>query len=83
MALDKSVADLNAKAEKEQAIDEDSVDDVIDLALDILKRLRRSVPFDEGMKRYYANIDNYLSWYTEQQFLSLVAHLPREGDYKP
>ncbi|QIA63288.1 hypothetical protein GT360_07055 [Vibrio astriarenae] len=82
VALDKSVADLNAKAEKEQAIDEDSVDDVIDLALDILKRLRRSVPFDEGMKRYYANIDNYLSWYTEQQFLSLVAHLPREGDYK-
>ncbi|TOO25789.1 hypothetical protein CGH41_16660, partial [Vibrio parahaemolyticus] len=42
---------------------------------------RRSIPYEENLKRYYVNIDNYLSWYTEQKFLSLVAHLPREGDY--
>lgn len=43
--------------------------------------MRRSIPYEENLKRYYVNIDNYLSWYTEQKFLSLVAHLPREGDY--
>ncbi len=80
IALDKAVSQLN-KNEKHQDVSADEVDDVIELALDILKRLRRSIPYEEGLKRYYANIDNYLSWYTEQRFLSLVAHLPREGDY--
>jgi hypothetical protein len=47
-----------------------------------LKRLRRSIPYEESLKRYYANIDNYLSWYTEQKFLSLVAHMNRDGEYK-
>ena len=58
------------------------VDEVIELALDILKKLRRSIPYEESQKRYYANIDNYLSWYTGQRFMSLIAHMPREADYK-
>lgn len=82
VALDKSIADLSALADKEQSVNEDHIDEVIELALDILKRLRRAVPYEEELKRYYANIDNYVSWYTEQRFLSLVAHLPREGEYK-
>ncbi len=81
IALDKAVSQLN-KHEQRQEVSADEVDEVIELALDILKRLRRSIPYEEGLKRYYANIDNYLSWYTEQRFLSLVAHLPREGDYR-
>ncbi len=80
IALDKAVAELN-KHEKD-VITTDEVDEVIELALDILKRLRRSIPYEESLKRYYANIDNYLSWYTSQRFLSLVAHMPRDGDYK-
>ncbi len=79
IALDKAVASLN-KLESNAAT-EDEVDEVIELAIAILKRLRRGIPFEENLKRYYVNIDNYLSWYTEQKFLSLVAHLPREGDY--
>ncbi|MCW8333761.1 hypothetical protein J4N42_07055 [Vibrio sp. SCSIO 43135] len=80
IALDKAVAELN-KHEKD-VITTEEVDEVIELALDILKRLRRAIPFEESLKRYYANIDNYLSWYTGQKFLSLIAHMPREGDYK-
>ncbi|MDA0147511.1 hypothetical protein [Vibrio sp. LaRot3] len=80
IALDKAVSELN-KHNKDEVTTEE-VDAVIELAIDILKKLRRSIPYEESLKRYYANIDNYLSWYTEQRFLSLVAHMPRDGEYK-
>ncbi|MGF1845095.1 hypothetical protein L4C39_18205 [Vibrio clamense] len=79
IALDKAVNSLN-KTERED-VSAEEVDEVIELALDILKRLRRGIPFEENLKRYYANVDNYLSWYTEQRFLSLVAHMPRGNEY--
>ncbi len=79
IALDKAVASLN-KAEGD-VVTGDDMDEVIELSLDILKKLRRSIPYEENLKRYYVNIDNYVSWYTEQRFLSLVAHLPRQGEY--
>ncbi|CAH0539760.1 hypothetical protein [Vibrio marisflavi] len=79
IALDKAVNNINSL--DKESITEQEIDEVIELALDILKRLRRSIPYEENLKRYYANIDNYLSWYTEQNFLSLVAHLPRNDDY--
>lgn len=59
-----------------------SVEELIELAQDILKRLRRSRPEDERLLKYFTNIDNYLSWFTEQRLLSLVAHLPRDRHYK-
>ncbi|MEZ9580257.1 MULTISPECIES: hypothetical protein [unclassified Vibrio] len=79
IALDKSVSSLNKTDSDDVTADE--VDEVIELALDILKKLRRSIPYEENLKRYYANIDNYLSWYTEQKFLSLVSHMPRGSEY--
>ncbi|MBF4246749.1 hypothetical protein LL266_04280 [Vibrio anguillarum] len=79
IALDKAVVQLNTTSD---TVTSDEVDSVIELSLDILKRLRRSIPYEESLKRYYANIDNYLSWYTEQKFLSLVAHMNRDGEYK-
>tara|TARA_B100001057_G_scaffold475265_1_gene541875 strand:- start:3384 stop:4739 length:1356 start_codon:yes stop_codon:yes gene_type:complete len=79
IALDKAVSSLNKNDSNDVTADE--VDEVIELALDILKKLRRSIPYEENLKRYYANIDNYLSWYTEQKFLSLVSHMPRGSEY--
>ncbi|MFG0771756.1 hypothetical protein ACF8PD_07930 [Vibrio plantisponsor] len=79
IALDKAVNQLNLSSD---SVTEDEVDTVIELSLDILKRLRRSIPYEEGLKRYYANIDNYLSWYTEQKFLSMVSQLTRDKEYK-
>lgn len=78
IALDKAIHDL---AKHEDSITEDEIDSVIELSLDILRRLRRTIPYEENLKRYYTNIDNYLSWYTEQRFLSLVSHLPRNDVY--
>lgn len=67
---------------EQEAATQESVDELIDLAQDILRRLRRNIPTDPTLRKYYVNIDNYLSWFTEQRLLSLVAHLPRSGDYK-
>lgn len=53
------------------------LEETADLARGILRRLRRQEPGDESLHRYHANIDNYLSWFTEQNLLALVAHLPR------
>lgn len=59
-----------------------NIEELISLTQDILRRLRRNKPKEETLRKYYVNIDNYLSWFTEQRLLSLVAHLPRSGDYK-
>lgn len=59
----------------------DQLHEMIDLSDGILKRLRRNQPDDESFKKYFANIDNYLSWFTEQQLLALVAHMPRGGEF--
>lgn len=80
IALDTAVSQLNKHNKESVTVEE--VDEVIDLALDILKKLRRGIPYEENLKRYYANIDNYLSWYTGQRLMSLVAHMPRDGEYK-
>ncbi|SJL83090.1 hypothetical protein [Vibrio palustris] len=78
-ALDYAVSQIKSN---EEADTSDEVDIVIELSLDILKRLRRNIPYDESIKRYYSNVDNYLSWYTEQKFLSIVSSLTRDKDYK-
>ncbi|WP_431024026.1 hypothetical protein [Halomonas sp. H5] len=56
-------------------------EEVVALAVDILKRLRRNVPERESLLKYYTNIDNYLSWFTEQRLLELLAQLPRDAAY--
>ncbi|MEJ2765690.1 hypothetical protein VV869_17185 [Photobacterium sp. MCCC 1A19761] len=78
LALEETVQQLlDDKAERTL----EEVSEVADLALRILKRLRRNVPSDKKLHKYYENIDNYLSWYTEQRCLALIAHLPRSSDY--
>ncbi|GAB2803193.1 hypothetical protein GCM10027040_34340 [Halomonas shantousis] len=57
------------------------IEELLELAVGILKRLRRNIPSDDNLLKYYVNIDNYLSWATEQRLLSLIAELPRNEDY--
>ncbi|WP_111412687.1 hypothetical protein [Billgrantia lactosivorans] len=61
---------------------EERLEELCELAQGILRRLRRNQPNDDGLLKYYSNIDNYLSWFTEQRLLALVAHLPRGRDYR-
>lgn len=53
---------------------------LLDLSATILRRLRRTAPKEDGLRRYYTNIDNYLSWFAEQQFLRLAAELEFAAD---
>ncbi|TRW48055.1 hypothetical protein FM042_10365 [Aliidiomarina halalkaliphila] len=54
--------------------------ELLELSATILRRLRRTAPKDEGLRRYYTNIDNYLSWFSEQQFLRLAAEMEFKDD---
>src|SRR5690554_714609 len=49
--------------------------ELIELSSTILGRLRRNRPEDGTLALYFTNIDNYVSWLTEQQFLKLAAEL--------
>ncbi|PSJ42525.1 hypothetical protein C7I36_09600 [Zobellella taiwanensis] len=79
VGLEQSCSELRNNRD---GVTQQEVEEVVALAQEILKRLRRNVPTDDTLLKYYANIDNYLSWFTEQRLLSLVAHLPRTGDYR-
>ncbi|SGY90515.1 Putative uncharacterized protein [Moritella viscosa] len=37
-----------------------------DVAKSIIKKFRRNAPADEKLKAYFNNVDNYLSWFSEQ-----------------
>ena len=78
LALEKTTQQL-LEDKQERSLEE--VEEVVQLAVRILKRLRRNIPTDEKLLKYYENIDNYLSWFTEQRCLALVAHLPRSNSY--
>lgn len=78
LALEKTTQML-LDANEERSLEE--VEEVAQLTIRILKRLRRNVPSDQKLHKYYENVDNYLSWFTEQKLLELVAHLPRSSDY--
>ncbi|MBA2779608.1 hypothetical protein [Billgrantia kenyensis] len=60
----------------------DGLEELCELAQGILRRLRRNRPSEDELFKYYANIDNFLSWFTEQRLLALVAHLPRGRGYR-
>jgi hypothetical protein len=70
------------EGQKEEASLETRLEEHAELATGILKRLRRQEPAEESLSRYYVTIDNYLSWFTEQRLLALVANLPRGARFR-
>lgn len=46
----------------------------------LLKKLRRYTPPDQKLSSYFENVDNYLSWHTEQSFLKLLAKGPKASE---
>ena len=47
----------------------------------LLKKLRRYTPPDQKLSSYFENVDNFLSWKTEQLFLKLVASGPKSSEH--
>lgn len=78
LALEKTTQQLLGDSSESK---QEEIEEAAQLAVRILKRLRRNIPTDKKLLKYYENIDNYLSWFTEQRFLQLIAHLPRGAEY--
>lgn len=53
----------------------------LDIIESILRRLRRNEPGDQRRNKYFINIDNYTSWFTQQEILALLAELPSKPAY--
>ena len=55
--------------------------DVTDQCLAILKKHRSHIPSDPKLLSIFENVDNYLSWYTEQSILRMLAKKPRHSEF--
>ena len=55
--------------------------DVTDQCLAILKKHRTHIPSDPKLLSIFENVDNYLSWYTEQSILRMLAKKPRHSEF--
>ena len=47
----------------------------------LLKKLRRYTPPDKKLSSYFENIDNFLSWKTEQAFLNILSKAPKSSEF--
>lgn len=54
--------------------------DTVTLSRGILRRMRRQTHDKATLRDHFVNIDNYLSWQTEQLLLGVVVQLPNEGE---
>lgn len=79
-ALEKSIRAIRHDTDDEEVSLKEAEREIV-LIQSILRRLRRNAPEEDTLRKYFNNIDNYLSWFTEQQLLSLVAHMRRGSEY--
>jgi len=54
--------------------------ELVDQTQTLLKKLRRYTPTDQKLRSSFENVDNYLSWYTEQSFLNLLSNGPKSSE---
>lgn len=55
--------------------------DISEQCKTILKKHRSHIPSDGKLRSIFENVDNYLSWYTEQTILHMLAKKPRQADF--
>ena len=55
--------------------------EVAEQCLTILKKHRAHLPTDPKLLSIFENVDNYLSWYTEQAILQMLAKKPRQSEF--
>jgi len=55
--------------------------DIAEHSITILKKHRTHIPKNTKLLSIYDNVDNYLSWYTEQTILSMLAKKPRVSEF--
>ena len=55
--------------------------DITEHSIAILKKHRTHIPKDNKLLSIFSNVDNYLSWYTEQTILGMLAKKPRQSEF--
>lgn len=55
--------------------------DLTEHCLDILKKHRSHQPTSAKLTSIYENVDNYLSWYTEQTIMRMLVKKPRNSEF--
>lgn len=55
--------------------------DITEHSITILKKHRTHIPKDTKLLSIFENVDNYLSWYTEQTILGMLSKKPRPSEY--
>lgn len=79
LAVENDVKELNRIAEIAPFYA--ALDELCEQMTQLLKKFRRNEPSDPKWKSYFANADNYLSWFCEQQLLKVLAHAPRSNEF--
>lgn len=67
--------------EKDCALFYQKAIDLAEQTQGLLKKLRRYTPPDQKLSSYFENVDNFLSWRSEQQFLTLLAKGPKSSEH--
>ncbi|MFC0336395.1 hypothetical protein SAMN05421848_1023 [Kushneria avicenniae] len=75
IALERLIAPLEGD---QQRVSVEALEEVIELARSVPRRMRRNRPGEDNQLKYFINIDNYMSWITEQRLLKLVSCLVEE-----
>ena len=82
VALDTDASELLANDDSDGLHDfYEAMDDLTEHCLDILKKHRSHQPTDAKLIPIYKNIDNYLSWYTEQTIMRMLASKSRSSEF--
>ncbi|QYJ78226.1 hypothetical protein [Shewanella acanthi] len=79
LAIENDVKELNRITEVASFYSQ--LSEVCDQVTVLLRKFRRNEPSDPKWKSYFANSDNYLSWFCEQQLLKAIAHAPRSSEF--
>ncbi|WP_456268014.1 hypothetical protein M1D97_12280 [Kushneria sp. AK178] len=77
VALERLIAPLEGDPDR---VDAEALEEIVELARNVPRSMRRNRPEDDNQLKYFINIDNYMSWITEQRLLKLVAGLPGDDD---
>lgn len=79
---------LALETDTKQTIKIKDVDDYYESAIEVaeqteslLRKLRRYTPPDKKLSSYFENIDNFLSWKTEQSFLNILSKAPKSSEH--
>ncbi len=82
IALDTDTHDALAIDDSESLQDfYDAASDIGEQCLTILKKHRSYIPSDSKLQSIFENVDNYLSWYTEQAILRMLAKKSRTAEF--